>query len=527
MKHKAKALVLAKIEANRKTKPALWGVPHRGPWDRKKVRKAAGGGVDDWAVPPADDWVTPDKPAAPSWSDAITDIPHEIGTEASSALDKIKALGSRSEQGPLEGLMTTGKAALAVPQLIASPFTGAARSLIGHPMAQAEHAIGTVINPEVAAKDDPQKMYETAKGDVDLAMSAARPSGAPVKVGGAYEWQHPPSAVANAKPVGVVKQPETEDFFNAADQNYANMRGFGVEISKPAMNGVADNITSELLAEGYRPRNAPKVFDAIDELRNPAGQNHEISDIDSVRKVFGKARMDPSERDAARRAIGHIDDYLADLGNRPQDVVVNPQFAGRVGEEAKAARGNYAAGKRSEDIDEALDQAERQAARSGAGHNINNSIRQRLSALRNNKKKMMGWTDDEKTELDGVINGTATSNAARQAGKFAPHGIVSTVLAAGAGHAIAPGIGTVAVPAAGLVARMVGDRMTRLAAERLQNVVKARSPLGKQTSISAAAQSALASPPIPGSVAKIAASSLPSRIAQRLYVGRPSNIDNQ
>src|SRR6185312_3258471 len=74
-----------------------------------------------------------DAPKTPSWSDAFTDIPHEIGAEAGNALDKIKALGNRADQGPIEGLMTTGKAALAVPQLIASPVTGAARSLIGHP----------------------------------------------------------------------------------------------------------------------------------------------------------------------------------------------------------------------------------------------------------------------------------------------------------------------------------------------------------------------------------------------------------
>lgn len=423
-------------------------------------------------------------------------------------------------------VLDVGKALISGVSAPAAPAVGAARSLIGHPMAQAEHAIGTVINPEIAAKDDPQKMYETAKGDVDLAMSAARPAGAPIKVGGAYEWQ-PPTPAANLKPVGVVKQPETEDFFDAATNNYSNMRGYGVEIHPNAMGQVADNIKTELLAEGYRPRNVPKVFDAIEELRTPAGQNHEISDIDSVRKVLGKARLDPSERDAARRAIGHIDDYLSNLGKNQQDVVVNPHFADRVAQEAQAARGNYAVAKRSEDIDEALEQAERQAARAGSGGNINNAIRQRLSALRNNKRKMAGWTDDEKAELDLVINGTKSANAARAAGKFAPHGIVSTVMSAGAGHVLMPGIGEIAIPAAGWIAKKVGDRLTQTAAERLQNVVKARSPLGRQTSINAAAQSATANLAPPRRFPQIArAAALPQvgtglgQPLQRLYVGR-------
>ena len=461
--------------------------------------------------------MTPIAPAKSSgWTSyipaAVSDIPHEIGNAATEAWNKITPLADRSQQGSVEGLLTTGRAALAVPQLLASPITGAARSLIGHPMAQAEHIVGNIINPEVAAKDDPQKMYEQAKQDVDLAMSAARPGGAPVKVGGAYEWTPPASPSPNLKPVGVVKQPETADFFDAADNHYANMRGFGVEIHPNAMNQVADNITTELMAEGYRPRNAPKVFDAVEELRNPAGQNHEISDIDSVRKVLGKARLDPSERDAARRAVGHIDDYLANLGNNPQDVVVNPHFAGRVGEEATSARANYAVAKRSEDIDEALEKAQRQAGRAGAGGNINNAIRQQLSSLRNNRKKMAGWNDDEKAELDAVIHGSASANAARQAGKFAPHGIVSTVMSAGTGHMIAPGFGEIAVPAGGWIAKKIGDRMTRLSAERLQNVIKARSPLGRQTSINAAAQSALARPYIPRKLPTAVRAGLPSPV---------------
>jgi hypothetical protein len=297
------------------------------------------------------------------------------------------------------------------------------------------------------------------------------------------------------------------------------MRGYGVEIHKQAIDNVAGNIENELRAEGYRPRNTPAVFDALDELRNHPYATHDISDIDSVRKVLNVARKDPKERDAARRAINQIDGYLSDLGKNPQDVAVNPHFAAQVGEEAKTARANYAAGKRSEDVDEALEQAERQAARSGAGHNINNAIRQRLSALRNNKKKMMGWSDDEKAELDSVINGTKGANAARQAGKFAPHGIVSTVMSAGAGHALAPGIGTVAVPAAGLIARMVGDRMTRMAAERLANVVKARSPLGRQAQVNAAAQSAFNPTAMaPRRIPSMIRAGLPSPVAQPMGI---------
>lgn len=108
----------------------------------------------------------------PSLSDAITDIPGEISNAASEAIANMKGVANRGQQGPIEGLINTGKAVMAVPQLMMSPITGAARSLIGHPMAQAEHAVGKLIAPEIASKDDLRKMYEASKGDVDLAMQA-------------------------------------------------------------------------------------------------------------------------------------------------------------------------------------------------------------------------------------------------------------------------------------------------------------------------------------------------------------------
>src|SRR5580698_843644 len=92
--------------------------------------------------------------AQPSITDAVTDIPSEIANAASEAWKNIKGVTKRGEQGSIEGLVTTGRAALGIPQLALAPITGAVRSLIGHPMAQAEHAVGTLIAPEIAAKDD-------------------------------------------------------------------------------------------------------------------------------------------------------------------------------------------------------------------------------------------------------------------------------------------------------------------------------------------------------------------------------------
>lgn len=495
MKHVAKALVLARIKENSKQKPHTWSAPHRGPWDRKKPHKAEGGPVTDPDIlaklnepqPVSDPKILAQLNGEKdnSWSSyvpkAISDIPTEIGNAASENIDAIKKgllPNGQGDQGQIEHLMNTGKAIAAVPGLIASPLTGAARSLIGHPMADAEHAVGTVINPEVAAHDDPAKMYETAKGDTDLAMSAlAANKGAP-------------PISATPKPIRAIEGPSTKELFDAADKNYSNARGYGVEIQKQPVHDLADSIFTELHSEGYRDYLAPKTYRAVDELKNTAGQNVEIADVEGVRRALNKAAADPAERDSARRAIGAIDKYVSTLD--PNDVAVNPHFTQKVAEEAQNARANYAAAKRSEAIDAVEKKAERQTNSAGSGTNIDNATRQKIKEVLNNPKKLRGFSKDEVGLMEKIVQGGPVSNVARLLGKFAPSGVVSGALSAGAGFAAHGPMGAVALPAAGYAAKKFADAATLRALAQLKNHVRLRSPLGRQAQINAAAQSALA-----------------------------------
>jgi hypothetical protein len=361
----------------------------------------------------------------------------------------------------------TGRALLSAASVPTAPIQGAAEYLIGHPMAQAEHMVGTVINPAAAAKDNPETMYQNAKGDVDLAMSAAR-----------AKKTAPTFSTAPNKNIPV---PSTKDLFKAADNNYKNMRGYGVEIHPDAVADVADNILTELHTEGYRDYLAPKTFRAVEELKNPVGQNVEISDIEGVRRALNKAGKDPAERDAVRRAIGGIDDYLANL--HPNDVVVNPHYAKQVGQEAGEARANYAAAKRSELLDEMGRKASRQANSAGSGNNIDNATRQRIKSVLDDPKKSRGFSDAEKDQMEKIVAGTKVGNVARLLGKFSPSGVVSGALSAGAGFAAHGPLGAVALPTAGYIAKKIGDASTAAQAAKLSSLVRSRSPLGRQAAI--------------------------------------------
>ena len=59
-----------------------------------------------------------------SIADAVTDIPREIGGAFNENLGAIKSgITDRGSKGPIEGLLGTGKALLAIPGIVASPIT--------------------------------------------------------------------------------------------------------------------------------------------------------------------------------------------------------------------------------------------------------------------------------------------------------------------------------------------------------------------------------------------------------------------
>lgn len=155
--------------------------------------------VDDlpdapWAKPanelPDAPWAK-SAPASSGWTDylprAVTDIWPEIKRSTSEAVQGVKQnlvpssimQGGRdfSNEGTLEGLGKTGSGIAAAASVPFAPIVGAARSLIGHPMASAVHGVGSLINPEVASKQTHEQIYEDARTGVDTALMGMGPRG--------------------------------------------------------------------------------------------------------------------------------------------------------------------------------------------------------------------------------------------------------------------------------------------------------------------------------------------------------------
>jgi len=414
----------------------------------------------------------------------ITDIPSEIGRAAGESLQTMheavpESLGGtrRPEKETFfQGLKRTGASLLAVPELLGSPITGAARSLIGHPMAEAVHGAGSVIAPAKAKKETPEQVYEAVKPGVDLAMTAIGARGTP-------------GGIARAR----TAVPTIEEIHQEASAGYATAGAYGVELHPTPVARLADDISAQLRAANFRDFRQPETFRAIQELAVPLteGRSARLGDFEGVRGVLGEIARDnvasrPSEAAAAHRAIDFLDDFLENL--TPQHVASNAQNLQAMLTELQNARGNWRAFRAAEAFGEKVDRAARQAAASGTGANVENTIRQQFKQILNSRKERAKYTPDQVELMERIVRGTYTGNIARALGKLAPHGPVTLMSSLASAAYLGPH--GLAVPIIGEAGKLIGERMTARNVRRLDELTRATSPLGvQQTTASAPAYS--------------------------------------
>ncbi len=306
------------------------------------IKRAAGGPVHmaEGGAPayePQDAGPPPYEPPTSGWSSyvpaAIKDIPKEMGHSAVSAVQALTGNSikdapgydprPRGELGWWEGMKRSAGQALALPVGVADTLIGApARSLIGHPMAQAEHIVGSIINPSVAAKDDPVAMYDKAKGDVDLALSAGRPKGFTPR--GPISSPPPvqPHALANmdaAEEFGMKlsRGQATQDLDTIRYEDMAARGAYGKPLQDTA-SGFFDQQFRDAQAAGrdvgeQTARGTPAV-DTPGEAASSVGS--EVAD----RATRARAMQAEAERRAAAEADAHRG-IVADQGRTINDTV--------------------------------------------------------------------------------------------------------------------------------------------------------------------------------------------------------------
>lgn len=296
------------------------------------------------------------QPNSAALSDAITDIPNEIGGAFNEGVANLTGVANRGQQGSIEGLLNTGKAVLSIPQMILSPVTGAARSLVGHPLAQAETAVGGLIDPKIAAEREASgKAYSDAKQSVDTAMAALATRGAPAPVVAAPQIAGPGQEVVAAADrlsgvVGPISVPRAIASDNVAvqrvGQGIRNIPVVGDAIPKATLR-LSDDLGNAVrsVADEYGAGSGPNVASRISNRIGSAAENETTAAANAARLgdeavlADWQRATDTANQTIAAREAQSLDRARGAVGDMsPQDMGQTLIQRLRTGEQEARAR---------------------------------------------------------------------------------------------------------------------------------------------------------------------------------------------
>lgn len=343
-------------------------------------------------------------------------------------------------------------------------------------------------------------------GETAGALTAGTPYEPYARAGGAIAGGVLGGAVANRAPREVL--PTKEQIRANASKLYEHPDIEAVQIRPESVNGIVDKVRNTLESRGYRdttPEAGKSVFTSIEKLRQDTGTPPSlnvaatmgagapvmkpgtpgppagIADIQAVRKNLGvmgterNAQGQPTPNAAAAMVANR------ELGNHIENLGAGDLLAGnaqRATDLIKQANQDWASQAKLLDVDRLLTKAERQAARSGMGSNIDNAIRQKISSILDSPERSVGYTPEELAQMNRIVNGTPAGNALRIAGKLGPHGALSTMAAVGSAAAT-KGL-SIPFSIGALAARKGAEATTKNAAAELENMIARRSALAQQ-----------------------------------------------
>jgi len=262
--------------------------------------------------------------------------------------------------------------------------------------------------------------------------------------------------------------PSLADLKNKAQQGFDAAEAAGVIVGPQGMQRLATDTVGDLAEFGYHPSLQPKIGTVLSEMERLANTNTTYKGMETLRKMVGQVAgsNDAAERSMAMRIMGRLDDYM---GNLPADDVITGNAA-QAAAGIKQGRENWARMRRGEMVDGAMIKAERRAASTGTGGNLENTYRQNTRQILDNPRRSRGMTDAEKEMAEKVVRGTPTQDALRLVGRLSPTtGGLSAMMNVGA-TAVNPYL---AIPGGiGIVAKALAERETKKNVEALSEMIR-------------------------------------------------------
>lgn len=251
--------------------------------------------------------------------------------------------------------------------------------------------------------------------------------------------------------------PSVENLKSESRKIYKDLDDAGVTVNQEQYADLVDNINQDVVKEGHHPKLTPKVQGALDAMTEKVGEPMKVSEIETMRKIAGHAKssMEQSEARLGARMQDHIDDFMDK----------------QEGPDMPKARNLWGRARRADMIDEAMQKAANQAS------GFENGIRTQLRSLTNNKKKMKGFSKEDKAAIDKVVQGGRMENLFKLGGKFGfsegqRTNALMSIVGAGAGGVAGGWLGAIAVPAIGQVSMKLAQRLTKSNSEMANAIVR-------------------------------------------------------
>lgn len=282
-----------------------------------------------------------------------------------------------------------------------------------------------------------------------------------------------------------VPVPTAEELKAAGAQGYDAVRGMDVRFAPEAIDQMARSIQDDLVKEGFISENAPVTNSVISRLRaGPEGGFATPGTLDVARQALGKVQPGTPDYAAAQRAIRGLDGFV--MEPPAEGVVAGPAAA--AADALKTARGNYAAGKRSDKLQGVEYASGLRSDAANSGLNSDNSIRSRIASLLLNDKQSRGFNAAEETALESIVRGDFKRNSLRRiANLLGGGGGLGGVVAgsAGAGAGLAAGSPTLAAagamaPVVGYAAKLGQNKLAERALTKMDEMTRKRSPLHEE-----------------------------------------------
>ena len=251
---------------------------------------------------------------------------------------------------------------------------------------------------------------------------------------------------------------------------YKQVDNLGVTINQKPLETLYNSTANSVRNQGFNAKIHPKVGAALGEMEKLTQGALTVSEIDVMRRVARAAArsLDPDEARLGSMMVQKIDDFLDDVPK----AAIQGATDNNVGPLLKQARTLWGRAKRSEIIDDAVYKAENQAS------GFENGIRSQFRSILNSKRKMAGFSAEERKAIELVVRGGKAENIAKALGKFgftegqSSSMLLSSLGVAGGVAAAGPG-GGVAVPLIGQGFKKLAQGLTVKNARLANELIKA------------------------------------------------------